>query len=107
LKEEGFDPGDRGGFWTFGHLGFLCRASTIIPSIFGERFTCHSIYWSLERVGEKGATQPGGFIQPFRRAQLSQEGLDLNLGGKEINFVSCISLLSFLWRLISSVLSIL
>jgi hypothetical protein len=60
LKEEEFDPGDRGGFWTFGHLGFLCRASTIIPSIFGERFTFHLIYWSLERVGEKeGALQKG------------------------------------------------
>jgi hypothetical protein len=60
LKEEEFDPGDRGGFWTFGHLGFLCRASTIIPSIFGERFTCHLIYWSLARVGEKeGALQKG------------------------------------------------
>jgi len=53
LKEEEFDPRDRGGFWTIGHLGFLCRASTIIPNIFGERFTCHLIYWSLEKVGEK------------------------------------------------------
>jgi hypothetical protein len=53
LKEERFDPGDRGGFWIIGHLGFLCRASTIIPSIFGERFTCHLIFWSLARVGEK------------------------------------------------------
>jgi hypothetical protein len=56
LKEERFDPGDRGGFWIIGHLGFLYRASTIIPSIFGERFTCQLIYWSLARVGEKEGT---------------------------------------------------
>jgi hypothetical protein len=54
LKEERFDPGVRGGFWTIGHLGFLCRASTIIPSVFGERFTCHLIFWSLARVGREG-----------------------------------------------------
>jgi hypothetical protein len=44
LKEEEFDPGDRGGFWTFGYPGFLCRASAIIPNIFRERFTCH-VHW--------------------------------------------------------------
>jgi hypothetical protein len=56
LKEERFDPGVRGGFWTIGHLGFLCRASAIIPSIFGERFACHLIFWSLARVEEKEGT---------------------------------------------------
>jgi len=53
LKEERFDLGVRGCFWTIGHLGFLYRVSTIISSIFGERFTCHLIFWSLEIVGEK------------------------------------------------------
>jgi hypothetical protein len=53
LKEERFNPGVRGGFWTIGHMGFLCRASTIIPSIFGERFSFHLILWRLARVEEK------------------------------------------------------
>jgi hypothetical protein len=60
LKEEKFNPRDRRGFCTFGHLGFLYRASVIIPNTFVERFDCHLIYWSLERVGEKeGALQIG------------------------------------------------
>jgi hypothetical protein len=46
-------------------------------------------------------------LQPSRRVQLSQGGLDLNLGGKEVNLVSSFSLLSGLGRLISSVLRIL
>jgi hypothetical protein len=52
LKEERFDLGDRGGFWIIGHLGFLYRASAIVPSIFEEMFICHLIYWGLARVGE-------------------------------------------------------
>jgi hypothetical protein len=56
LKEEIFNPRDRRGFWTIGHLGFLCRASTTIPSILGERFTCHLIFWSLARLGEEEGT---------------------------------------------------
>jgi hypothetical protein len=64
----------------------------------------HTVSEHLEASSSR-AELLGFYSQPGGR-NFSQGGLDLDLGGKEVNLVLFLSLLSSLGRLVSSVLSI-
>jgi hypothetical protein len=65
----------------------------------------HTVSEPLE--ASRSRAELSGFYSQSGGRNFSQECLDLDLGGKQVNLVLFLSLLSSLGRLVSSVLSIL
>ena len=62
-SKEGFDPADQESLWSFLHLGFTCRASTIILRFFPESYHHWIFSFRLGRLGGKRTSCDSVFLR--------------------------------------------